>query len=296
MKNKKRKLLIISLVISSILMLIVPVAAKYITEHFSNVTIESDKFYFTIDLLGDTNTIESLEKTYYFYGGDTKEVTFNIQNFFDDFRVTNSNIKYNISLDVTLPSGSSYETSKVSIDNLGENVLPKSGKNSDTTTLTILEGYDNETIVKVTVSSTSPYKKTFVLTFVLMTYESEASYYIIDSKDSLYAELIFTTNVIVPKASLIIDFNSINALSNIIQVDMTNIYVIDEEGLLNQLDDDEDYLKVIYNTLTINSGEAISIKFFKSDITKDYSVSNTKLTSEVLLDSNVFTIVLEDSE
>ena len=98
--RKNRNLLIVLILVISISTL-VPVFARYVKEINSKVNIQSDKFYFTVDLLGDTNTDESLEKTYYFYGGDTKEVTFSIQNYFDDYRICDTDVKYEVTMNIT---------------------------------------------------------------------------------------------------------------------------------------------------------------------------------------------------
>lgn len=294
---KKRSLIfLIVLVICLVMVCILPVIAKYVKEKSSEVNITSDNFYFTVDLLGDTNTEASLKKTYSFYGGDTKEVTFNIQNYFDEFRITSSDVKYNVSYEVKLPTGSLYDVSNVSVNVNGTGTLSKGGKSFDECTLRALEGYDNGTEIVISISSTAPYKKTMVITFILMTFESEGNYYIIDSKDSLYAELFITTNVPIPVGALIIDFSDINNSSNLLQVDMTNIYLIDEANVLNQIEPGESYLKCVTNTIAINTGEAISIKFFKKDISKDYSLASTKLNGVVEGIEKVYKIILTNNE
>ena len=111
---KKRNLIILMfLMMCCLICIVAPVVAKYVKEKNSVINISSDEFYFTVDLLGDTNSEDSLEKTFQFYGGDKKEVTFSVQNYFDEFRITESDIKYTISLDVNLPTGSVYDSSSV---------------------------------------------------------------------------------------------------------------------------------------------------------------------------------------
>lgn len=294
---KKRNLIILMfLMMCCLICIVAPVVAKYVKEKNSVINISSDEFYFTVDLLGDTNSEDSLEKTFQFYGGDKKEVTFSVQNYFDEFRITESDIKYTISLDVNLPTGSVYDSSSVLINDLSDKTLAKSAKSSNLYTLTVPEGYDNNTEVVITISSTIPYTKTMKLTFVLKTFESEVSYYVIDSAKSLYAELFVTTNVPIPVGKLLVDFSNINSSSNALQVDMTNMYLIDKNGVLNKIEDGETYLKKVNNTIMINTGEAISIKFFKGDISKDYSLESTNINGVSEENEKIYKIIITESE
>lgn len=277
---KKKKILYFSLMILAlVLVALSPVYAKYIKEQESKITVTSDNFYFTVDLLGDTIEPSSLQKTFNLYGGDTKTINFKIQNYFDDFRITQLDTKYTVSLEVELPGGSSYDENLVELTRTGDDTFTKSVKCVDECTLNIPNGYSNNTKVIVTVSSVAPYSKVMTVIFNLKTFDSECGFYITDAKDSLYAELVITTNVNIPAGKLIIDFSDINAISNAIQIDMTNIYLLDNiDGVLkqitNKIPDGQEYLKKVTNTLNINAGEAITIKFFKSDITKNYTIAN----------------------
>lgn len=296
MKSKKY-IIIMFIIISIVMTLASPAFAKYITGGTSEVGITADKFYFTVDLLGDTNDDASLSKSYNLYGGDTKTLTFNIQNYFDDLRITKADITYNVSLEVNNPTGSNYNKNLVTLTRTGNNTLSKNVKSNDTCTLTVPTGYANLTTVVVTVSSTVPYTKTMVITFVFHSYEFEVAYYIIDSENSLYAELIVISNIEIGALELLIDFSLVNQSSNVLQVDMTNTYLLDKEEIngeivltqkTNKIPDGEEWYKQVYNTIHISSGEAISIKFFKSNISKNYSKSVTNIEKE----SSIYKVVI----
>ena len=279
---KKRNLIILIVTLIAFVALITsPMLAKYLREEDRNVGVNAEKFYFTVDLLGDTVIDTQLSKSFDLYGGDDKELSFNVQNYFDDFRITESNVKYNVSYQVVLPTGSAYDTSKVTLTNSGDKTLTGNTKSSLKYDLSILDGYDNGTKVVVTIKSTVPYVKEMTLTFVLNTFSSEYSYYIIDSVNSLYAELIITTNINIPVKGLIIDFSQVNTTSAVLQIDASNTYLLDKkDGNLvletNKVPDGQSFLTSVTNTIAINAGEAVSFKFFKSDITKNYSLSNTQ--------------------
>lgn len=279
---KKRNLIILIVTLIAFVALITsPMLAKYLREEDRNVGVNAEKFYFTVDLLGDTVIDTQLSKSFDLYGGDDKQLSFNVQNYFDDFRITESNVKYNVSYQVVLPTGSTYDTSKVTLTNAGDKTLTGNTKSSLKYDLSILDGYDNGTKVVVTIKSTVPYVKEMTLTFVLNTFSSEYSYYIIDSVNSLYAELIITTNINIPVKGLIIDFSQVNTTSAVLQIDASNTYLLDKkDGNLvletNKVPDGQSFLTSVTNTIAINAGEAVSFKFFKSDITKNYSLSNTQ--------------------
>lgn len=279
---KKRNLIILIVTLIAFVALITsPMLAKYLREEDRNVGVNAEKFYFTVDLLGDTVIDTQLSKSFDLYGGDDKQLSFNVQNYFDDFRITESNVKYNVSYQVVLPTGSAYDTSKVTLTNAGDKTLTGNTKSSLKYDLSILDGYDNGTEVVVTIKSTVPYVKEMTLTFVLNTFSSEYSYYIIDSVNSLYAELIITTNINIPVKGLIIDFSQVNTTSAVLQIDASNTYLLDKkDGNLvletNKVPDGQSFLTSVTNTIAINAGEAVSFKFFKSDITKNYSLSNTQ--------------------
>lgn len=263
------------------------VLAKYIRTRDYTINFESGKFYFTVDLLGDTNDIESLTGEYDLYGGDEKEIIFNVQNFFDELRINKDNIKYNISYEITNPAGKSYDLAQLknsdgNVITTEERTLIGDTKSFNKYTLTLPEGYANGTVVTVTISSVTPYTKTMKLVFNLHNYEHLIGYYVNDSSGdiAILAELFitFNLNVDVSVNEIIIDWSSINATSNVIQLDESNPDV-------TPIDDGGEYYSKAKINRDVTAGESITIYFFKTDTTKNYSF---EIKSAQLVDGNYY--------
>lgn len=261
--------------------------AKYLKTKESNLGIQSDKFYFTLELLGDTNEEADLSKEYTLYGGDSKLIPFTIQNYFDELRINQTDITYNVSV----TEGSEY----ASVDLVTEQSFNGGIQQEKECILTINDGYAHNTKVVVEVTSTAPYVKTMKLIFILSTFESNLHVFINDSVGSLYLELIIDSNVDVVAKNISIDYSSINATTDELLADVTNSYLLDEGNTLvtNALPAGATYLTSLTITKPINTGEAISIIMFKNNPSNDYSSINIELLTSVdALSNNVYTIVL----
>ena len=107
----KRKYAVYAVILLTLLSfgLVSGVLAKYVVEKNYNVEFESGKFYFTVDLLGDTNELSELTPIYNLYGADTKEINFSVQNYFDELRINENDIKYDIKMEVKKVPDSSYD-------------------------------------------------------------------------------------------------------------------------------------------------------------------------------------------
>ena len=285
----KRKIYIFGIMLLFVITISISgvVLAKYFKENKTNVGITSKKFYFTVDLLGDTVSDEMLKKSYTLAGGDDKEITFNVQNFFDEYRICDTEVTYTISMTID-STNSSYDTSNITLTTSdpvsSEYKLNKDVKDFDKWNLTIPTGYKDNTKIKIVIKSSSPYIKEMQLEFICTTYENEYSYEMIDEADSPIARLIIKTNVDIEIGDLTIDFSSINTTNNMLQIDVTDEYVVDIiDGLpvleTNKLKPGETYFKSVVNTIKINAGESIEIIFYKTDKTKDYSFSIVSLDS-----------------
>lgn len=273
--------LVITISISSVAL------AKYFKENETNVGIISKNFFFTVDLLGDTVSDEMLKKSYTLAGGDSKEINFNVQNFFDEYRICNTDVIYTISMTID-STNSSYDTSNITLttsDTISlEYKLNKDTKDYDKWNLTIPTGYGDNTKITIVIKSSSPYIKEMQLEFICTTYAKEYSYEMIDEADSPIARLVIKTNVDIEIGDLTIDFSAINVTSNMLQIDTTDEYVVDIiDGLpvleTNKLKPGETYFKSVINTVRINAGESIEIVFYKTDKTRDYSFSTVSLDS-----------------
>lgn len=290
----KRKLIIIfSLTLFICVSLIVGRSiAKYIKERDFDGTITTDKFYFTLNLLGDTNINSDLSKTYHLYGGDSKSVEFKIQNFFDSLRYNESEIEYNVQL-VETGSGN-FATFKINNQNITSGKLAAGSNKFDTCNVVISEGYQNNHQVKFIVSSTKPYTKKLELIFELHTYEADLNVDIIDNSKSMYAELLIECNVNVSEKAVIIDYSNINATSNALQLDMTNSYILDSDLSLttNAIKNGESYLKGFTVTRGFVVGESVSILLFKTDISKNYSNCDIEIVSTTVDGKTIYNVTI----
>ena len=287
--NKKRIFLLFICIISLATILSVSVAlAKYIKTKTTNIGVSSDKFYFTLNLLGNTNTDDTLEKEFHLYGGDSKNIVFYVQNYFDELRYTNSNIKYN----VEVVDGSSYSTLSIGLNN----VLNGGSCKSQQCTLNISEEYNDGDVVKVKVSSYEPYVKTMYVSFVLHSYSTSMGVSLNDSVGSLYLEVIVSANVIINANKLIIDYSDINVDTDNLQVDLTNNYLLDSnnELITNKLPDGESFLKQVTITKKINNGEAISLYFFKTNLSENYKNLTVSIQEVINGSDVVYTIKLSN--
>lgn len=285
---KKRTILIMILYILTIVTFSFSsfVLAKYVRTKPSSIGVSTDNFYFTVNLLGDTNEEEDLSKEYNLYGGDSKEIPFIIQNYFDELRITKSKTVFN----VEVVEGNEY----ASINLVGDQELNGNVSDSKTCMLSIVEGYSDETVVKVKISSKSPFIKTMYLSFKLHTFSSNLQVGLKDSVGSLYLELVISANTLIPKNHIIINYADINNTNDALQVDITNNYVLDEDNTLgtNKLPDGKAFLQEVVITRDLKLGEAIDLYFFKANPSLNYANLNVNILTAEDASGITYTITL----
>ena len=234
-------------------------------------------------MLGNTNLPSDLNKTYHLYGGDAKNIKFNVVNYFDDLRITSSDITFDVAL-----SGSAKDLSSVVVE---KTTLSKNNKDESLVTLNILEGYKNLDEVVVTITSNAPFKKVFNITFVLHSYNEIVECKIIDNDKSLYAEVVISANILIDEYSLIIDYSDINDSANMLQADMNNSYL--KDGKNTNIPTGE-YLTSITITKVINAGESFAINMYKKVTSLDYSTLDITLTSEEVAGKLIYKVYLKE--
>ena len=201
--NKRFGRTVTAVCIVCVCALFTAVSAKYIYNWASaNRQAVSDNFYFTTNLTGDTEMFaqddgvtykfgeESTVGTWHLFGGVQHNIVVNVQNYYDEYRVTGRNITY---------------TAEVTENEHGVTVSKTSGTidggnaASDDVTLTIPSysawHYAENTEVVLTIKSTAPYEKTFTLTFVIHTADNSLKYRVNDSVGRPYAELVIMSSV-----------------------------------------------------------------------------------------------------
>ena len=288
-----RRRIYIGLLCIVVCCLFVGILAKYIYEKATQTSqITADKFYFTVDLLGDTKMVssagdegttysfgeKSTQGTWYLYGASKHDIQINVQNYFDELRITKQDIAYTGSISAKDPDGNEI----ASVDNL----LLKNGdttfasgilqtgdtKKSQTLTASIPShtdwSYKDGTTVTVTIKSTSPYKKTMTMKFILYATDTTMKYQINDSAGSPYAELILMTNVDVNIKPYLV-------WSTELEIDNTNplTFYYDSNNKIVQQDGMENRNMQISQAL--KTGRSETIYFFKNDTSKNYAQSET---------------------
>ncbi|XCP85917.1 hypothetical protein ABXS75_03695 [Roseburia hominis] len=267
------------------------VLAKYIqTFQTDHGVITSEKFYFTVDLISDSKmaagsdglfSLKNTESgTWHLYGGGQHTVDFSVRNYYDDLRITRESITYSAKVEaadipnvnLTAEGEGGNVTGLMTLGEKSE-AEDKYTKTDKLFHLTIPENYTEETTVKVTIQSTSPYKKTIELSFVVHPAGEELTYEVVDSMNSPYAELIIRNGTSQPVRPVI------NWSSTTLSIDNTNeltfVYGADNTFTI-QPDMESREMQV---SREIKSGESVSIYFFKSD-SKNYSQVKTLVASD----------------
>ena len=286
----------IMFVLAAILLLNVTavVTAKYLRSFgpFSGI-MTSDKFYFTTDLTGDSTMVDSSgenpgsgyiyedvqEGTWNLYGGGAHEITFELRNYYDDLRITQGQIKYKVSAEAKTPadeSGSGRPISGLATVSVTSGTLGTAGteeKAAQKITLSIADeeavSYQDGTEVIVTIQSTSPYKKTMMLHFLLYQVDTYLSYKIQDSAGSPYAELILMANSVGTGST-----GSVQPYltwPQDLSIDNTNGLTFGADFV--QQDGMTDRNMQISRPLRAEESE--SVYFFKADVSKNYSMQRT---------------------
>jgi len=274
-KWNKRKIILLAAICLAVVALggIVGVGAKYIKE-FASVRnqIRANEFFFTVDLLGDTQEYSDLDKEIHLFGGEAKSLTFNVQNYFDDLRINDKNITYTVSATCNT-SYNGFTLTQGGNTPAASYTLTKDVANHQAFTLALAEGYatlEQNSVVTVTVRSTVPYTKTMKLKFVLHGQPEPVVYRVEDQPGATYATLIVMVSEPVAANQLALNWSSVNQNANVLQIDTNNKYVLDDTLELTT-NTPGTYLQGATLTRSLQEKESMQIYFFKTDPTKDYS-------------------------
>ena len=288
-----RQKIYIGVLLIAVCCLLVGILARYIKQsQTGNSQITSENFYFTTNLLGDTKMVsedgqtkdqyafgaKSTEGTWYLYGASEHNVTVNVQNYFDKLRVTPKDIQYTGTISVknkngeTISASGTFPKLKKGNDAFTSGTL-KTGTEgtSDELTLAIPKNsewdYEDGTVVTLTLKSTSPYKKTLTMKFVLYATDTNLKYRVEDSAGSPYAELIMMTNV--DGSSGVQPYLT---WDDGLKIDNTNPLTFSyASGTFTQQQGMTDRNMQVSEKL--KTGRSESIYFFKKDTSKNYSQS-----------------------
>lgn len=296
LSNRSKVILILA---GAALMLVGGLAARYFWQSWSEyATVTSEPFYFTANLLGDTEMTANVENlyslnspsgTWHLYGGGEHKVDFTIQNYYDDLRITQNVIEYTATVDAKDFNGVTLTDSTGNLltgsQNLGEAPVTEGAKyeqKSQKLILTIPGGYTEEKTVTVEITSTKPYKKTLELNFVVHPAGTGLIYEVVDSVNSPYAELIIRNDT-GKEVQPTIDWSGTS-----LSIDNTNELTFKYDGTaFTQQPGMEGKKMTVSRALKPN--ESVSIYFFKSE-SKNYAIANTTVNTTIN-DSN-YTITI----
>lgn len=284
-KRNKRILLIIILIL---FILIATVFGRYITSSIHDFFLRSKEFYFYSDKLKEEGANYQVEN---WSGIDSYEIVINMNSRSNNLKVTSYDIDYDISY--TYSDNVICDISKTS-----GTILASNNADSFNVMLTPNTPLDTgDTVwVEITATSRGPYKKTITGRFTLVVGKENLSYAIEDKANSPYLQLKITNTISYytveqsfdshrPGDRITIDEylslseeNKGKCYSARVNVDFDprNVLIDISNGTFKDGTNKEttridNYTYVDKFSLSIDAITSVNIRFYKTDITKDYS-------------------------
>lgn len=293
LNTKRKTILIVSVVIVVLVICTIGgLTAKYIYDNIGKDTqVVARDFYFTVDLLGDTNELSDLETDIHLFGGGDKTVPFTVKSYFDDLRINNKDITYTATIEC---DNGSYNkatfTTKPS-----DFVMTANVKADDAYVISMPAGYERAgktTTVTAVIKSSAPYEKEMRLNFVLHADDAPMTYRVEDNAGDAFATLIVMANEDVAANKITVDWSTVNNGANNLQVDTTSPQVLDNTVKLTTNTPGSSYLTGITTTRALKKGESIQIYFFKADPSVSYSKPDTQVSANA---SGVYALTIEQN-
>ncbi len=284
-KKNKRIFLMIMLVI---FIFITTVFGRYITSSIHDFFLRSKEFYFYSDKLKEEGANYQVEN---WSGVDRYEIVINMNSRSNNLNVTSYDIDYDISYtysdnvicDISKTSGTIYASTNS--DSFNIILTPNTKLNTGDTVW-----------IEITATSKGPYKKTLTGKFTLVVGKENVSYTIEDLANRQYLELKITNTLSYYtveqsfdlhkagdritideylslseenkrkcySARVNIDFNPENVL-----IDITNGTY--KNGTNVQTTQIDGFTYVDSFSLSIDAITSVNIRFYKTDVTKDYT-------------------------
>lgn len=280
----------------AVLCLLGGLLARYVHQTVTGTgQITAENFYFTADLLGDTTMVPtegeaeerysfgdaSTEGSWYLYGAGAHEIPIQVQNYYDELRVTEQEISYQAEISVKDAEGNTVTPANGAGPTLTDadgsaftnGTLPGETQSAQTLTLSIPAytswNYTDGTVVTIAISSKKPYRKTLTLRFTLYATDTTLKYQVLDSAGSPYAELVLMTNV-----DGDVGVQPYLTWSDDLSIDNTNKLTFTYAGgVFRQQDGMAERNMQLSDDLDMGRSE--SIYFFKDDPTVNYSKETT---------------------
>ena len=300
-KYKKKQIIILALITLSFLSFII-IFGRYVTNTINNFFVRSREFYFYSDKLSEDNSVYQVDN---WSGVDDYVITINMNSNNNNIEAATYDIGYNISY--TCSDNAICQLSKTSGTILANT-------NSDYFNLTITPNTQLSTgdkvVIEVEVNSTAPYKKTLKGKFTLVVGKERLSYQITDDEQSPYMILRMTNTLsyytvkeafgsftvgqkidIETYLSLTEDekkkcYSAIVKIGfdpNKILFDVTNSAYSDSTNMTNVLINGKSYISGF--TIPIDAISSREIRFYKVDVSQNYTYPNNNGNSIVAITS-----------
>lgn len=294
----RKKQIILVLIILIIIISLVVIFGRFITNSINNFFLRSGEFYFESDKLSEEGTTLQVDN---WSGVDDYIFTININTRKNNIETATYDIPYEVK----------YSASDNVICNLSkENGIIYASNNSDSFALTITPNTQLRTGDKVTIDlevmSIGEYKKTLKGKFILVVGQENISYEITDEKSNPYLELSITNTLSYYTVRQAfgnynlgdrIDVDAYLALSqenknkcysgevklefdpNEVLLDMTSEIYNQAKNIETININGNTYIKSF--TINIDAISSVDIRFYKVDVTKDYTYPNNNNDSVI---------------
>ena len=290
--NLKQIIILFVLVVFAISF--VSVLARYVLKRVNNFYTSSKEFYFDSDKLKEDNPVYQLEN---WSGVDPYTITINMNSYGNNLLKTSYDIDYQISYSCS--NNALCQISKQ--DNKGK---ISANTNSDFFNLVITPNTTLKpgNVVSVTVEANTeePYQKTLKARFYLIVGDDDFSYEITDNEGSQYLELRVTNTISYYKVKESFDNYNVNDRINTetyleltdenkqkcystmvnlvfnpddVLLDMTNTNYLNADNITNTTRNNYNYITGIEFKMEPLSGAVV--RFYKVDVTKNYTYPNT---------------------
>lgn len=300
-KYKKKQIIILALITLSLLSFVI-IFGRYVTNTINNFFVRSKEFYFYSDKLSEDNSVYQVDN---WSGVDDYVITINMNSNNNNIEAATYDIGYDISY--TCSDNAICQLSKTSGTILAST-------NSDYFNLTITPNTQLSTgdrvTVEVEVNSTAPYKKTLKGKFTLVVGKEKLSYQITDEEQSPYMILSMTNTLTYYNVKEAfesytvgqkIDIETYLALTDeekkkcysaIVKIefdpseilfDVTNSAYSDATEMKTTTIDGKTYISGF--TISIDAISSREIRFYKVDVSQNYTYPNSSNNSIVTITS-----------
>ena len=302
-KNYKKQQILIVLILILCFIAITSTFSRYVLNSINNFFVRTKDFYFFSDKLKEQRAVYQIDN---WSGVDPYTITINMNSMENSLKKVDYDVDYQI--EYTCTSNATCQISKT------EGTI-KADTNTDFFNVVITPNTTMDTGDRVTVSikaiSNSKYKKTLEGLFTLVVGKEQLSYEIVDSAQSQYLDLNITNTLSYYKVQEAfgtykvddkIDIDTYLALEdtdkskcysalitlkfdpNVVLLDMTNTNYLNATNVTTKEINGSNYINSL--TFKVEPISSTVVRFYKVDITQDYTYPITNATSIISVEIN----------